>query len=128
MTDLGYSDDHIHSVLEMDASTTALLLSEEANKGFNTQPVHILMSAVWHAFFTTFSERSDLTIWNESHGREPWNNDIDISRTVSWFTTASPTHIKRGLSHSHRYVQSTRYRAVAQAVVVLLRLLRGLRI
>jgi amino acid adenylation domain-containing protein/non-ribosomal peptide synthase protein (TIGR01720 family) len=32
--------------------------------------------------------------FNEGHGREPWSTEIDISRTVGWFTTVYPIFVK----------------------------------
>ncbi|KAK8064711.1 hypothetical protein PG994_007349 [Apiospora phragmitis] len=86
--------DHIEESFEIDRTTTAILL-KEANRAFNTEPVDLILSAVWDAFFQTFKSRNGLTIFNEGHGREPWSSDIDLSRTVGWFTTMAPLHVSR---------------------------------
>lgn len=88
--------DHTTLSVRADASTTRLLLSD-ANAALNTEPVELLLSAVWHAFLASFPERQGLTVFNEGHGREPWNesDDIDIAKTVGWFTTMAPIHIAR---------------------------------
>ncbi|MDI1489545.1 MAG: Non-ribosomal peptide synthetase [Ramalina farinacea] len=78
--------------IEVDTDTTDLLLGN-ANLAFHTEPVDLLLSAIWAAFFPVFFERQGLTLWREGHGREPWSPEIDLSRTVGWFTTISPIHI-----------------------------------
>ncbi|GAB7354911.1 hypothetical protein MBLNU459_g5541t2 [Dothideomycetes sp. NU459] len=85
--------------IKVDPSTTSLVL-KDANKVFSTEPVELLLSAVWHAFFRIFPEREGLTIFNEGHGREPWRVDIELSKTVGWFTTISPIHISRDVGTS----------------------------
>jgi len=56
----------------------------------NTEPVDILLSALLHSFHQVFADRAPLTVYNESHGREPWDSSIDLSRTVGWFTAMYP--------------------------------------
>ncbi|KAG8414750.1 Nonribosomal peptide synthetase [Metarhizium acridum] len=87
-------DDHIEETFEVDCATTAILL-KEANRAFNTEPVDIILASVWDAFFNIFKMRNGLTIFNEGHGREPWGAEIDLSRTVGWFTTMTPMHVSR---------------------------------
>lgn len=72
-----------------------LRLLKDANSAFNTEPVDLLLSAVWHSFLQAFPSRGDLTIFNEGHGREPGSLEVDLSRTVGWFTTMSPLRISR---------------------------------
>ena len=84
--------DYDLQTIEVDEKTTDLILGD-ANRAFQTEPVDLLLSAIWAAFFPVFFERQGLTIWRDSHGREPWNTEIDLSRTVGWFTTISPIHI-----------------------------------
>ncbi|OJZ79694.1 hypothetical protein ASPFODRAFT_555216 [Aspergillus luchuensis CBS 106.47] len=69
--------------------TTALF--GPANDALQTQPVEIFQAALWHAFVHAFPDRPPPTIFNEGHGREPWDSAIDLSRTVGWFTTMWPT-------------------------------------
>lgn len=85
-------EDHIQHSATADKETTGIML-KEANSAFNTEPVELLLSAVWHAFFRVFPHREGLTIFSEGHGREPWSPEIDLSRTVGWFTTISPIHL-----------------------------------
>ena len=48
----------------------------------------LLTALIWSYQITT--ERSMLNVDLEGHGREPWADDIDLSRTVGWFTTFCP--------------------------------------
>ena len=84
--------DYDLETIEVDDRTTDLILGY-ANRAFQTEPVDLLLSAIWAAFFLVFPERQGLTIWRDSHGREPWSTEIDLSRTVGWFTTISPIHV-----------------------------------
>lgn len=93
-------NDHLEHSFDVDRATTSILL-KEANRAFNTEPVDLILASVWDAFFRTFSTRQGLTIFNEGHGREPWAPDIDISRTVGWFTTMAPMHISRDHTSSN---------------------------
>ncbi|KAJ5210211.1 AMP-dependent synthetase/ligase [Penicillium cf. griseofulvum] len=81
-----------------DATRRTLTVSKEtteaiigaANGAFHTQPVEIIQAAVLYAFVQAFDNRPAPTMFSEGHGREPWDADIDISRTVGWFTTIAP--------------------------------------
>jgi amino acid adenylation domain-containing protein/non-ribosomal peptide synthase protein (TIGR01720 family) len=39
---------------------------------------------------------TELLVELEGHGREPWSDDVDISRTVGWFTTQYPVRLDVG--------------------------------
>ncbi|KAG6008109.1 NRPS protein, partial [Claviceps maximensis] len=86
--------DHIRKNVELDNATTLLLL-KSANTAYNTEPIDLILSSIWEAFFRIFPTRKRLTIFNEGHGREPWTPEIDLSHTVGWFTTLSPIHLSR---------------------------------
>jgi non-ribosomal peptide synthase protein (TIGR01720 family) len=67
---------------------TELLLTR-VNKAFNTETHHILMAALGLAVATCFGH-SRVAIAVEGHGREPLQPDVNISRTVGWFTSIYP--------------------------------------
>jgi amino acid adenylation domain-containing protein/non-ribosomal peptide synthase protein (TIGR01720 family)/FkbM family methyltransferase len=67
--------------------TQALL--QKVPKAFNTQINEVLLTAVARAWASWTSERSIL-IAMEGHGREDILKDVDLSRTVGWFTTLFP--------------------------------------
>src|SRR5690606_3377449 len=60
------------------------------HKAFNTETVDILIAAIMHSFRLSFPDREAPAIFNEGHGREPWDSKMDLSRTVGWFTTMCP--------------------------------------
>ncbi|KAG0157832.1 hypothetical protein PDIDSM_5342 [Penicillium digitatum] len=91
-------EDHLKYCTKIESKITELIL-KDANYPFNTEPVDLLLAAVWQAFFKTFPQRDGLTIFIEGHGREPWSSDIDLSRTVGWFTTISPIHVLKSDVH-----------------------------
>ncbi|ORX92132.1 hypothetical protein K493DRAFT_377413 [Basidiobolus meristosporus CBS 931.73] len=69
------------------------LLFGVSNDAYRTEAVDFMLSSLATAYCTTFDARS-LTIAAEGHGREPWKDSIDISRTVGWFTTIYPVSIQ----------------------------------
>ncbi|MBZ6431770.1 MAG: condensation domain-containing protein [Acinetobacter pittii] len=81
-----------------DIKMESFMLSEDTTKFildgchsvFRTDTVDILLSAIIYSFGRTFTDRRVPTIYNEGHGREAWEADIDLSRTVGWFTTMAP--------------------------------------
>lgn len=77
---------------EIDAATTSLLTTE-CNARLCTETVDILISVLLQSFGQIFTDRSIPAIHNEGHGREPWDEAIDIARTVGWFTTIYPVYV-----------------------------------
>ena len=75
-----------HESFELDPSLTSAFLGE-CHTAFKTEPVEVLLSSLIQSWSHVFTDRPVPAIFNEGHGREPWNSDIDISRTVGWFTT-----------------------------------------
>lgn len=73
----------------LDPRITASILGG-ANEGLRTEPVELFLAGLVQSFGNAFQDRSLPTIFNEGHGREAWNDQIDLSRTVGWFTTLSP--------------------------------------
>ena len=75
---------------ELDAPTSQLLLGA-CHKTFETEPIDIFIGSILHALARAFPKRSFLpAVFNEAHGREPWDTSLDLSRTIGWFTTACP--------------------------------------
>ncbi|MEQ8168655.1 MAG: amino acid adenylation domain-containing protein, partial [Candidatus Eremiobacterota bacterium] len=60
---------------------------------YNTQINDILLSALLLAWNHTFNV-SDLLINLEGHGREETVGEVNLSRTVGWFTDIFPVHLK----------------------------------
>ncbi|KAJ1969579.1 hypothetical protein IWQ62_000532 [Dispira parvispora] len=72
--------------------TSVLLHPENYTMGQTVQPIELLLTAVGQALATVTSHPT-VTIHNESHGRHPWSDDIDISRTIGWFTTVTAVRV-----------------------------------
>jgi amino acid adenylation domain-containing protein/non-ribosomal peptide synthase protein (TIGR01720 family) len=83
--------DEISATIALDEETTSLLLGQ-SNKAMRTEPIEILLAALSYSFSQVFPDRDIPAIFNEGHGREPWDNSVDISSTVGWFTTIVPLH------------------------------------
>lgn len=65
----------------------------EANKVYNTKPEDLLLSAL----VLTFKEWKNcekLQIDLEAHGRESFDEKININRTVGWFTSVFPVQLE----------------------------------
>lgn len=73
------------------AVTSAIL--GPANKAFQTKPVDLMISALLYSFNKAFPDRELPAVYNESHGRQVWDDSIDISQTIGWFTTFYPIQI-----------------------------------
>ncbi|KAJ5307881.1 nonribosomal peptide synthase [Penicillium atrosanguineum] len=79
-----------------EASSTAIMGA--CNEAFGTRPVELMIAALVHSFSVVFVDRPPPTVFNEGHGREPWDDRIDLSRTVGWFTTIFPACAPRGMA------------------------------
>jgi non-ribosomal peptide synthase protein (TIGR01720 family) len=63
-----------------------------ANRRYGTNSQELILAALSLALSDLISE----TCWQldmESHGREPWSDDLDLSRTVGWFTSVYPVSL-----------------------------------
>ncbi|KAL4898052.1 hypothetical protein BDV59DRAFT_198294 [Aspergillus ambiguus] len=90
--------DRYHISVSPEVTTT---LMGAANESLGTQPVEVVQAAILYAFVQTFPNRPVPVFHVESHGREPWDDSIDLSRTVGWFTTVHPTPVDANSSASH---------------------------
>jgi len=69
------------------------LLLQEVPKTYNTQINDVLLTALVQAFYQ-WTQESYLLIDLEGHGREEVFADLDLSRTIGWFTSQFPLFIK----------------------------------
>ena len=74
--------------ISLDAEETRALL-QDASVAYQTQINDLLLTALIQVFAPWADARS-LTVDLEGHGREPVFEDIDVSRTVGWFTSIFP--------------------------------------
>lgn len=92
----------------LDKQTTSDLLGS-CNDTFQTRPVELMLAALLHSFATAFPHRALPVVFNESHGRETWDDSIDLSRTLGWFTSMSPvklpSHIRGNLLDCIRHTK-----------------------
>ncbi|WP_336473657.1 amino acid adenylation domain-containing protein [Bacillus sp. FJAT-51639] len=92
----------------MDQFTVALskketdLLLSEAHYAYGTEINDLLLTALGMALKSSFN-RSDFTITLEGHGREELFKDMNVTRTVGWFTTMYPIHLDMQFSESLSY-------------------------
>jgi non-ribosomal peptide synthase protein (TIGR01720 family) len=77
---------------ELAAKETGALL-REVSQAYNTEINDLLLTALSHAF-AKWTGRRELFIEVEGHGREALFDDVDISRTVGWFTTIFPVLLR----------------------------------
>ena len=76
------------SSFELDASLTNTLVTK-CNRQYRTDINDLLLTALSAALGDTFSVER-VVINMEGHGREDIGTEIDVSRTVGWFTTVYP--------------------------------------
>jgi non-ribosomal peptide synthase protein (TIGR01720 family) len=99
----------------LDQDVSALILDN--HKALRTDVVDLLVASILHSFSRIFLGKKPPTIFNESHGREPWESSrIDLSRTVGWFTTVFPITVgidddEDDVIHTVRQVKDLRRKA-----------------
>ena len=83
--------------IEIDEGYTRRLLTE-ANLAYRTQIDELLVTALIRALAAD-TGRSELLLELESHGREDGVGDVDLTRTVGWFTALYPVrlHVPGGI-------------------------------
>jgi aryl carrier-like protein len=85
--------DVVSEDIELDSKITALLLGS-CHQSLQTDAVDILLAAILRSFRHAFPAREiPPAVYNEGHGREPWETKLDLSRTVGWFTTLCPVYL-----------------------------------
>ncbi|KFA54459.1 hypothetical protein S40293_07999 [Stachybotrys chartarum IBT 40293] len=76
----------------------SLLLLGSCHEAFQTDTADILLASLLDSFRQAFPDRPNApSIFNEGHGREPWDENLDLSRTVGWFTTLCPIYLPDSL-------------------------------
>lgn len=84
----------LQTVIELDEETTSHL-SEDVHKAFNTDMTGFLLTALSKAVSVTCG-KNIIPIMVESHGREILGENLNVSRTVGWFTSMYPVIINMG--------------------------------
>lgn len=73
--------------------TLSSLALDASHKALRTEPLDLFLAAIAHSFSRVFVNRGTPSVFVESHGREPFDSSIDLSRTAGWFTTIAPVHV-----------------------------------
>lgn len=73
---------------------TEQLLSE-VPPAYRTQINDVLLTALARTL-CAWDERDSVLVELEGHGREPWSEDMDLARSVGWFTTLYPVCLRPG--------------------------------
>ncbi|KAJ1918552.1 hypothetical protein IWQ60_007464, partial [Tieghemiomyces parasiticus] len=73
---------------EFDHDFTARLLLQLASQ-WRVTPRDILLATFSRAYCQALGA-TQVSFAMEGHGREPWSDDLDVSRTVGWFTALYP--------------------------------------
>ncbi|KAJ2988970.1 hypothetical protein HDV02_005253, partial [Globomyces sp. JEL0801] len=84
--DVGKNIANLKTELSMDISNQL----EKANSAFRTNIQELTLSSLVTSLNQLSNSNQSIRIFMEGHGREPWNDTMDISRTVGWFTSLFP--------------------------------------
>jgi amino acid adenylation domain-containing protein/non-ribosomal peptide synthase protein (TIGR01720 family)/FkbM family methyltransferase len=68
-------------------------LIRETPRAYRTTMNDVLLTALVRAF-EPWTGASSLVLWLEGHGREDLFDDVDLSRTVGWFTAIFPVRLE----------------------------------
>ena len=80
--------------LNLDAAFTRELL-QAGQEAYRLRADELLLTALSRVL-CAWSEQPALTLHLESHGRAPLFDDIDLSRSVGWFTSLYPVRLQPG--------------------------------
>ncbi|KAL4941951.1 hypothetical protein BDV06DRAFT_222648 [Aspergillus oleicola] len=75
----------------LDQSQTGLLF--HSSQHMDTEVTDVLLAALYYSFSQVFTDRPVPVVLEEGHGRQPWDDRIDVVETVGWFTIMSPVKI-----------------------------------
>jgi amino acid adenylation domain-containing protein/non-ribosomal peptide synthase protein (TIGR01720 family) len=83
-------------------------LLRDAPKAYRARINDVLLTALVRAF-SEWTREPSLVLWLEGHGREELFEDVDLSRTVGWFTTMFPLRLElRGVENLEDAVESVK--------------------
>ena len=88
---------------------TAVALIHDCSEAYHTEINDLLLTAFARAYRRLEKEDS-FAIQMEGHGREQFCNNLQIDRTIGWFTSAYPCLIENiggDIRHDIRYVKKT---------------------
>ncbi len=80
--------------VDVGCEATGLLLGAKCHVSLQTDTLDVLLAALLVSFRAAMEGRKGTPrIFNEGHGRETWDEETDLSRTVGWFTTLYPVYL-----------------------------------
>ena len=91
---------------EIGSAATSRMLTE-CHDTLNTEPIDLLLSALIYSFAQVFPDRSVPALYTEGHGREPSDMNVNLARTIGWFTTMYPVCVPASASADP--IQTVRY-------------------
>ncbi|NJM89201.1 MAG: hypothetical protein HC847_20580 [Hydrococcus sp. RU_2_2] len=86
------ADAAVITVSLSEEETRALL--QEVPSAYNTQINDVLLTALLQSF-AQWTKENSLLVDLEGHGREELEEDLDLSRTVGWFTSIYPMRLQK---------------------------------
>jgi amino acid adenylation domain-containing protein/non-ribosomal peptide synthase protein (TIGR01720 family) len=93
--------------LSLNEEQTRTLL-QDVPSAYNTQINDVLLTALVQSF-TQWTGENSLLIDLEGHGREDLFEDVDLSRTVGWFTTLFPVKLQlKDIEHPGEALKSVK--------------------
>lgn len=104
----------LHNILQHETTCMRLkidaeigrILCNEITSVYHIETIHLVL-AILARSFSQWINISDILINLEGHGRERFDHDLDISRTVGWFTSTYPV-IVNGLGDWNQAIKKTR--------------------
>ena len=93
-------------LLTFESEWTRRLLAE-APPAYRTQINDLLLAGLARAVWR-WSGQGEVLVELEGHGREHLSGDLDLSRTVGWFTTAFPVRLVGGSQESSLLIKSVK--------------------
>ncbi|KAF5632266.1 non-ribosomal peptide synthetase [Fusarium tjaetaba] len=88
-----------------------------SHRALKTEPLDVFITAILKSFAQSFDSRELPTLFNEGHGREPWDPAIDPSQTVGWFTSLCPVHVSRSsIDHGNEVDHVRRVKDVRRSI------------
>ncbi|MBH5386164.1 non-ribosomal peptide synthase/polyketide synthase [Bradyrhizobium diversitatis] len=93
-------------LLTFESEWTRRLLAE-APSAYRTQVNDLLLAGLARAVWR-WCGHDDVLVELEGHGREDLSGDLDLSRTVGWFTTAFPVRLAGGSQESSLLIKSVK--------------------
>ncbi|CAD6579016.1 MAG: hypothetical protein ASARMPRED_008926 [Alectoria sarmentosa] len=84
--------DALEEHFELNSQQTILLL-RHCVQVLNAEAVDVFLAAALYSFGQIFLDRALPTFYCENHGREAWDEEVDLSGTVGWFNTLVPLNL-----------------------------------